>query len=90
MIANHSLQPYNTFGIDVKAAYFSSVTSTEELQEILKKKATNKPFFILSGGSNMLLTKAIDAHVLHIAFQGITEIQSNENTVLVSAKAGES
>ena len=51
---NISLKPYNTFGIDVTASRFVSVDSFYSLQEILTKE---KDVFLLSGGSNMLLTK---------------------------------
>ncbi len=85
---NKSLKQYNTFGIDVKATEFIKINSEEELLETLSvyKK---KNLFILSGGSNMLLTRDLDFLVMHIAIKGIsTHIQSNKS-VIVSANAGE-
>ena len=32
---NFSLKPYNTFGIDVKARYFATFSTTEELTELI-------------------------------------------------------
>ena len=32
---NVSLQPYNTFGIDARAKYFSAFSNTGELEELL-------------------------------------------------------
>ena len=85
---NISLKPYNTFGIDAKAKYFVSVNSVSELEEILKSKDYPNSF-ILGGGSNMLLTKDIDALVIHINIKGIEIVSENNGTVIVKAKAGE-
>ncbi|MFD2565194.1 UDP-N-acetylmuramate dehydrogenase [Aquimarina rubra] len=85
---NKSLKKHNTFGIHVKASEFIKINSEKELIETLSVYK-EKNIFILSGGSNMLLTKDLNALVLHIAIKGITtELQSN-NSVLVSANAGE-
>lgn len=84
---NISLKSYNTFGIDVKAKQFASVTTTDELTTILNS-STTKPF-VIGGGSNMLLTQDIDALVLHINTKGITFKHHNDNQVLVTAQAGE-
>jgi len=85
---NISLKPFNTFGIDVKAKYFVSVSDILELKEVLSLNSyPNK--VILGGGSNMLLTKDIESLVLHINMKGISIISENENTVLVKANAGE-
>jgi len=85
---NISLKSYNTFGIDTKAKYFVSVNSVSELEEILKSKDYPNSF-ILGGGSNMLLTKDIDALVIHINIKGIEIISENNGTVIVKANAGE-
>jgi UDP-N-acetylmuramate dehydrogenase len=43
----------------------------------------------LGGGSNMLLTKDIEALVLHINLKGIEVISEKEDTVVIKAMAGE-
>lgn len=83
---NISLQAYNTFGIDVKAKKFVSINSTANLKQLLKLK---DDFFILGGGSNLLLTKNIDKLVAHIAFKGIEIIEDHDNHVIVKTAAGE-
>lgn len=83
---NISLKNYNTFGIDVNAKRFVSVESFYELQEILKSE---KNIFLLSGGSNMLLTKDIDKLVVHINIKGISIDRENENEVHLTVNAGE-
>ncbi|WP_438425030.1 UDP-N-acetylmuramate dehydrogenase [Aquimarina macrocephali] len=85
---NKSLKKYNTFGIDVIAAEFAAITSESELDTMLSKNNKN-PLFILSGGSNMLLTKNLDMLVLHIAIKGITVTEESDNYVSVSVNAGE-
>ncbi|MFY0629460.1 MAG: UDP-N-acetylmuramate dehydrogenase [Flavobacteriaceae bacterium] len=83
---NISLKNYNTFGIDVNAKRFISIDSFYDLQEILKRE---KDIFLLSGGSNMLLTKDIDQLVLHINMKGISIDREDENNVYVTVNAGE-
>ncbi|MFN2262019.1 MAG: UDP-N-acetylmuramate dehydrogenase [Psychroflexus sp.] len=83
-----SIKTYNTFGVDVKAKQFISVSSEDELFEILKRFYASE-LFILGGGSNMLLTKDIEDTVLHINIKGIEILENQKNHVLVSANAGE-
>ena len=85
---NVSLKPYNTFGLNAYAKYFVKVTSLSELKDALSLDAyPNK--FILSGGSNMLLTQDLDCLVIHVAIKGIDIIEHDEDHAIVKAKAGE-
>ncbi|MBF2024063.1 UDP-N-acetylmuramate dehydrogenase [Flavobacterium psychrophilum] len=88
IISNFSLKKHNTFGIDAKAQQFVAVHSVDDLQIILKENQTEKKF-ILGGGSNMLLTKDIDALVIHIDLKGKKIIQEDDNFVWVESQAGE-
>ena len=88
IFSNFSLKKYNTFGIEAKAKEFVSVQNIEELQAILKQYY-NKPKFILGGGSNMLLTKDVDALVIHIDLKGKSLIKEDEDFVWVESNAGE-
>lgn len=83
-----SLKTYNTFGIDAKAKHFTSVNSLAELTSILASNEYPEKF-ILGGGSNMLLTKDIDALVIHVNLKGIEIISEDENYAIVKAYAGE-
>ncbi|WP_298543521.1 UDP-N-acetylmuramate dehydrogenase [uncultured Aquimarina sp.] len=85
---NKSLKKHNTFGIDVQATEFIKINSEQELTETLFTHK-NRNIFILSGGSNMLLTQNLEALVLHIAIKGITTNIQSDSSVLVSANAGE-
>ena len=85
---NISLKPYNTFGIDVNAKQFISIASVEDLKSVYASKDyPNK--FILGGGSNMLLTKNIEALVIHLNLRGKKIISETENDVFIEANAGE-
>ena len=88
-ILNHfSLKNYNTFGIEAYAKQFVGVHSVEELKTILvENKDKNK--FILGGGSNMLLTKDIDALVIHIDLKGKKIVDENDDFVWAESQAGE-
>lgn len=88
ILHNFSLKKYNTFGIEAKAKQFVAVHSNEELKTILQENKTNKKF-ILGGGSNMLLTKDIDALVIHINLKGKKIIEENDDFVWVESQAGE-
>ena len=83
---NISLKNYNTFGISVNAKRFISVTSVYELQQLLK---VEKDIFLISGGSNMLLTKDIEKLVVHIDFKGISIDNEDENFAYLTVNAGE-
>ena len=84
-----SLKPFNTFGIDAKARYFSAFRSESELEEILVSKHVAQSIFILGGGSNILLTGDVNGLVLKNEIKGIEEIKEDENYVYLKAGAGE-
>lgn len=85
---NTSLKSFNTFGIDVLAKQYIEIHTEDELLHILKRFYAEE-LFILSGGSNILLTQPIEATVLHIQIKGIKVISRHEEEVIVEAKAGE-
>lgn len=88
IIKNQSLKKYNTFGIEATAHEFVAIQNQEELASILKENQSKK-LFVLAGGSNMLLTKNIEALVIHINNKGIEIIEENDNSVWVKSNAGE-
>jgi len=83
-----SLKDYNTFNIQATARYFSSIGSIEDLKLALQSNI-HPDIFILGGGSNMLLTKNIEALVLHINLKGIKIISEDRNSVVLNVMAGE-
>ncbi|MDR4951807.1 UDP-N-acetylmuramate dehydrogenase [Chryseobacterium sp. ES2] len=90
MQENFSLKPYNTFGVEAKARYFTEVNSIDELKEALTfSKSQSLQLLFLGGGSNILLTKDFDGLAIQLNLRGISEEHINENEVWVTAKAGE-
>jgi len=83
---NVSLKSLNTFGIEATAALFAEVNSVDVLSKIV---ATHKDLFILSGGSNILLTKNISRPVVYLNTKGIEIVERKADTVRVKAQAGE-
>ena len=89
IVSNFSLKKHNTFGIEAKAKQFVAVHSVQDLKTILQENQSQKKF-ILGGGSNMLLTKDIDALVIHVDLKGKKIIKENNDFVWVEGQAGES
>jgi UDP-N-acetylmuramate dehydrogenase len=85
---NISLKNYNTFGISAKAKFFCEVNSLVDLKEALQSDRHSKKF-IISGGSNMLITQDIDALVIHINIKGKEIIAETEDHVILKVMAGE-
>lgn len=83
---NVSLRALNTFGIDARAKIFAEVNSLDELLDIVSK---HKNLFVLSGGSNILLTQDIDRPVIHLNTKGIELIDIKGDKVWVKCQAGE-
>ena len=86
--SNFSLKNYNTFGIEANARQFVAVHSVTELKTILEEYKNEKKF-ILGGGSNMLLTRDIDALVIHIDLKGKKIIKEDDDFAWIESKAGE-
>jgi len=85
---NISLKDYNTFGINVYAENFVSVSTIKELKAVLALKKYPE-ILLLGGGSNMLLTQNQSKLVIHINLKGISVEEENEQFVFIRANAGE-
>jgi UDP-N-acetylmuramate dehydrogenase len=83
---NISLKDYNTFGIDVNARYFTEATSIDDIKSILKEKTD---FFLIGGGSNLLLINDITKLVVHINTKGKIIIGENRKYTYIKVAAGE-
>jgi UDP-N-acetylmuramate dehydrogenase len=81
---NVSLRPYNTFGLSAKAAFFKEINTVRGLQNL----PNNLPLVILGGGSNLLLTKDIEACVLKMNIKGISVARETDKEIYVKVGAG--
>ena len=87
---NFSLQAFTSFGVNAQTQYFAEISNLEDLKSVLifsKEKSINLLF--LGGGSNILFTKDFEGLVVKIALKGIEDRLEGENSVLVTASAGE-
>ncbi|HEK1686311.1 TPA: UDP-N-acetylmuramate dehydrogenase [Pseudomonas putida] len=85
-----SLKPFNTFGIDVKARYLALVHDDDEIRQALALAVQRQvPVMVVGGGSNLLLTRDVDALVLHVASRGRRILSDDGERVVIEAEAGE-
>ena len=85
-----SLKPFNTFGIESRARLFVEVASDAQLIEALAcADAQGLPALVIGGGSNLLLTRDVDALVVRMISRGVQVIEASEDAVIVEAQAGE-
>ena len=87
---SHSLTNLNTFRINSTANYFCELKSEDELEPIVSfLKNSESKFFVLGGGSNVLLPDFFDGLVVLNKLQGIDKINEDENFAYMKAMAGE-
>ena len=90
ILENHSLEPLNTFGLDVRARYFAEVRTIEELLQLFERfPPASVPHLILGGGSNLLFTGDYRGLVIKISLKGLDVTEETEDCVEVTAAAGE-
>ncbi len=85
---NISLIPYNTFGINAFARYFSTCHSINDIITS-QSQAPQWPLLILGAGSNLLFTKNFDGLVIKNEIKGIEKIKEDDEYVYIKAGAGE-
>lgn len=86
-LENVSLAPHNSFGLDVKARYYTKISSVDELSNL----DSNSPMLtlVLGGGSNILFTADFDGLVLHNMLLGKEVLREDDEHVFVRTGAGE-
>lgn len=90
IIENYPLLKLNTFGIDVKAKYFVSINTVNELIELTKTKVfKDLRLLILGGGSNILFTKDFDGLVILNNIKGKEIIDQTQQSIFLKIGAGE-
>jgi len=95
ILENELLAPYTTFKIGGRARFFCVVQTVLELAEATAfASQKNIPFFIVGGGSNLLVSdKGFQGLIIKMEIRGVsfgTSSQENETTsVLVTVGAGE-
>ncbi|WP_454722876.1 MULTISPECIES: UDP-N-acetylmuramate dehydrogenase [Cupriavidus] len=88
----YPLRRHNTLGFDVRARFAVPVRSEADLRQALADpRAQGLPLVVLGGGSNVVLTRDLDALVLLMEIPGysITTVSEDDDAFLVTAGAGE-
>lgn len=88
-VAHFGLYPFNTFGMDVEAAYFSSIRKEADLLELKQYNAYKNGLFVLGGGSNVLFTKDVSEWVIRNEIKGIEKVKEDDAHVWLKVGAGE-
>lgn len=87
---NFSLQPFNTFGLDVRAHRLVQVSSLVQLQEAIAwARAAGLPWMVLGGGSNVLFTGDYPGLLIHLQLQGLDIVEETDAEVQLRVAAGE-
>ncbi len=84
---NYPLTAHNTFGLPAPARRFATVRTAGELQQLLAQEPP--PYFVLGGGSNILLSRPLEALVIHNAISEKSILAEAEDYALVAAGGGE-
>lgn len=90
ILTDHSLQPLNTFNLNVDGKFLTEVASVEDIREAVAFAGKRKvPVLLLGGGSNILFTRDFPGLVARIALRGLRVTGDAGGDVLVEAGAGE-
>lgn len=85
----NDLSALNTMALSCQADQVLTLTSEAELEAFFKAFDDQKPLFVLSGGSNVLLPNTLDAIVLRPLMMGITTQKQSVDRVEIEVMAGE-
>jgi UDP-N-acetylmuramate dehydrogenase len=87
---NVSLLPYNTFGIQAHARFFTIVKTVADMQGLIRADVfSDKQLLILGGGSNLLFTKDFDGVVVKNEIRGLRIIEEDADRVVIEVGSGE-
>ncbi|AYC33414.1 UDP-N-acetylmuramate dehydrogenase [Pseudomonas cavernae] len=85
-----SLKALNSFGVEAQARLFTEAHDDQQVREALAY-ATHQQLslLVIGGGSNLLLTRDVEALVLRMASRGLRTLSDDGQRVIVEAEAGE-
>jgi UDP-N-acetylmuramate dehydrogenase len=85
-----SLKPYNSFGLDVQAEFFTMAKSVDDVMEAAAYGSRKGlPLLVLGGGSNVLLRDRVNGLVMVNRITGIELAHEDEHQVWLRVGAGE-
>lgn len=84
------LNTFSTFMVQATARYFVSVSSVEDVKELIKTDTwKNNTHYLLGEGSNTLFVGNYEGLVVKNAIEGLEVISEDERTVTIKVGAGE-
>lgn len=87
---DYDLTKFNTFGVSVRAKFFTELTSVEDVATLLDTpEFKNNPRIFLGGGSNVLFTKDFDGLVVVNRIKGLDITKEDEKSASLRAMSGE-
>ncbi|MBT9458213.1 MAG: UDP-N-acetylmuramate dehydrogenase [Burkholderiaceae bacterium] len=85
-----NLKPFNSFGLSTFAKRLVRIRSEADVRRVLDHPDLGlNPKFILGGGSNIVLTRDIDAVVLKLEVPGMRLVEQRADAWIIEAGAGE-
>ncbi len=85
-----SLRDHNTFGLPAVARTLVRITSDADVRRVVDHPEWGRARqFVLGGGSNLVLTKDLDAVVLKVEVRGRRLVAETDDAWIVEAGAGE-
>lgn len=87
---NVSLKKFNTMGVDVRAKYYTELTSAGDISELPELiRDAGKSFIVLGEGSNILFTHDFDGLVIRNLIKGKIVTDEDGESVSISFGSGE-
>ncbi len=85
---NASLLHHNTFGLEATAEAMVTVYNEAEVAQLLQDERLPRPFRVLGGGSNILLSGPVSGTVVRNAILGEQIVSEGEEEVLLQVGGG--
>ena len=84
-----NLKPYNSFGLPATARRLVRIRSQADVRRVVDHPELGRaPKFVLGGGSNLVLTKDVEAVVLKMEIQGMRLLEERDDAWILEAGAG--
>jgi len=84
-----NLKPYNTFALPATARRLVRIREAADVRRVLDHPELGRaPKFVLGGGSNLVLSKDLDAVVLKMEIPGLRLLEERADAWIIEAGAG--
>lgn len=87
--ANYSLQPHNTFNINVKTQYYIEINKQSDILTLRSDlKISSLPWRIIGDGSNLLFTGDVEGVTVRCTYDKIKVMKEDHDSIWISVGAG--